>query len=127
MLDYIMCGFIGFVTDINNKQINSISKKFNIYFDKLNERGPDYSEIKKITYKSKIIQVGFSRLAIQDLKSSSNKIFYNDNSIILFNGEIYNHRELKEKYLSGLKLSSNTDTEVLFNLYQISFIGSQDA
>jgi len=113
-----MCGFIGFITDINNKQIDSISNKFNIYFDKLKERGPDYSEVKKITYKSKIIQVGFVRLAIQDLKNNSNKIFYNNGGIILFNGEIYNFKEFKKKYLSDLDLTTNTDTEVLFNLYQ---------
>ena len=46
-----MCGFIGFISDINNKQIDTISKKFNIYFDRLKERGPDYSEVKKIQYK----------------------------------------------------------------------------
>ena len=70
-----MCGFIGFISDINNKQIDTISKKFNIYFDRLKERGPDYSEVKKIQYKSKLIQIGFVRLAIQDLEKNSNKIF----------------------------------------------------
>ena len=114
-----MCGFIGFITDINNKQIEAISKKFNTYFDQLKERGPDYSEIKKIKYKSKFIQVGFVRLAIQDLGNSSNKIFYDDNSILLFNGEIYNYRELKKKYLQSYQFSTNTDTEVLYKLFQI--------
>ena len=113
-----MCGFIGFITDINNKQIEAISKKFNTYFDQLKERGPDYSEIKKIKYKSKFIQVGFVRLAIQDLGSSSNKIFYDENSILLFNGEIYNHKELKKKYLKNYQFSTNTDTEVLYKLFQ---------
>ena len=90
-----MCGFIGFISDINNKQIDSISQKFNIYFDRFKERGPDYSEV-KIKFKSKIIQVGFVRLSIQDLNKKSNKIFYDDNNLILFNGEIYNHIELKK-------------------------------
>ncbi len=113
-----MCGFIGFISDINNNQIDSISKKFNIYFDKLKQRGPDYSEIKKIKFKSKIIQVGFARLSIQDLNKNSNKIFCNDNNLILFNGEIYNHNELKEKYLQNQNFSTSTDTEVLFKLLQ---------
>ena len=101
-----MCGFIGFISDINNKQIDSISQKFNIYFDRLKERGPDYSEVKKIKFKSKIIQVGFVRLSIQDLNKKSNKIFYDDNNLILFNGEIYNHIELKKKYLQNYNFST---------------------
>ena len=113
-----MCGFIGFITDINNKQLDEISEKFNIYFNKLKERGPDYSIVKKIKFKSKLIQVGFSRLAIQDLNESSNRIFYNDENLILFNGEIYNHISLKEKYLGDKKISTKTDTEILHKLFQ---------
>ena len=113
-----MCGFIGFITDINNKQLDEISEKFNIYFNKLKERGPDYSIVKKIKFKSKLIQVGFSRLAIQDLNESSNRIFYNDENLILFNGEIYNHISLKEKYLGDEKISTKTDTEILHKLFQ---------
>ncbi len=113
-----MCGFIGFISDSNNKQIDSISQKFNIYFGKLKERGPDYSEIKKIKFKSKIIQVGFVRLSIQDLNKNSNKIFYNNDNLLLFNGEIYNHLELREKYLQNYNFSTNTDTEVLFKLFE---------
>jgi len=114
-----MCGFIGFISDINNKQIDTISKKFNIYFDRLKERGPDYSEVKKIQYKSKLIQIGFARLAIQDLEKNSNKIFCDDYSVLLFNGEIYNQQELKKKHLQNEQFSTNTDTEVLFKLFQV--------
>ena len=113
-----MCGFIGFITDINNKQLEEISEKFNIYFNKQKERGPDYSIVKKIKFKSKLIQVGFSRLAIQDLNESSNRIFYNDENLILFNGEIYNHISLKEKYLGDEIISTKTDTEILHKLFQ---------
>ena len=113
-----MCGFIGFISDSNNKQIDSILQKFNIYFGKLKERGPDYSEVKKIKFKSKIIQVGFVRLSIQDLNKNSNKIFYNNDNLLLFNGEIYNHVELREKYLQNYNFSTNTDTEVLFKLFE---------
>jgi asparagine synthase (glutamine-hydrolysing) len=36
--------------------------------------------------------------------------------VIVFNGEIYNFRELQEKYLSGVALHSHSDTEVLLHL-----------
>ncbi len=111
-----MCGFIGFISDINNKQISLYEEKFRHYLNELNNRGPDYTETKKIIFKNKIIRVGFSRLAIQDLNSSSNKIFYNDNAILLFNGEIYNKKILKQKYLSNTLMNTTSDTEVLFNL-----------
>lgn len=111
-----MCGFIGFISDINNKQISLYEEKFQHYLYELNNRGPDYTETKKIFFKNKIIHVGFSRLAIQDLNPNSNKIFYNDNAILLFNGEIYNQKILKQKYLSDTLLNTSSDTEVLFNL-----------
>ena len=111
-----MCGFIGFISDINNKQISLYEEKFQHYLYELNNRGPDYTETKKIFFKNKIIHVGFSRLAIQDLNPKSNKIFYNDKAILLFNGEIYNQKILKQKYLSDTLLNTSSDTEVLFNL-----------
>ena len=70
-----MCGFIGFISDINDNQLSVYEEKFQHYFDELNNRGPDYKETKKIILKNKIIHVGFSRLAIQDLSPKSNKIF----------------------------------------------------
>ena len=113
-----MCGFIGFITDINNKQIDGISKKFDIYFNSLKERGPDYFEVKKFKFKSKLIQVGFARLSIQDLNKNSNRIFCNDDNLILFNGEIYNQVQLKNKYLKDQKFFTKTDTEILHKLFQ---------
>ena len=114
-----MCGFIGFISNINDKQNEIISKKFDIYYNELKKRGPDYSEIKTIKFKSKIIQIGFVRLSIQDTSQNSNKIFYDDNNVILFNGEIYNFIELKNKYLSKETFETLTDTEVLFKLYKL--------
>lgn len=111
-----MCGFIGFISDINDKQNSFFFEKFKFYLNELNNRGPDYSEVKKIIYKNKLIYVGFKRLAIQDLGNSSNKIFCNDDNLLLFNGEIYNKKELREKYLLNSDLETNTDTEVLFTL-----------
>ena len=111
-----MCGFIGFISDINDKQISHYDKKFKLYLEKLNNRGPDYTETKKISFNNKIIQVGFSRLAIQDLSPISNKIFHNQRGLLLFNGEIYNQKILRDKYLNSEEFYTSTDTEVLFYL-----------
>ena len=114
----LMCGFIGFITDIKNKENSLIYKKFDFYFNELKKRGPDFSQVKKIIYKSKIIQLGFVRLAIQDLNEKSNKIFYDNDRIILFNGEIYNVNTLKQKYFNEHNFDTNSDTELLFELYK---------
>ena len=60
--------------------------------------------------------MGFNRLAIIDLNSNANKIFYNDQYAFLFNGEIYNIENLKKKYLIKYKFETKTDTEILFRL-----------
>ena len=111
-----MCGFIGFVTDINDKRISIYEEKFQHYLNQLKNRGPDYTETKQIFLKDKFIKIGFSRLAIQDLNQNANKIFHNDNAILLFNGEIYNKKYLKRTYIDDIILTTSTDTEVLFNL-----------
>ena len=60
-----MCGFIGYILNQEIKKEKEIENKFNIYFNELKNRGPDYSESKKIKHKDKIINVGFARLAIE--------------------------------------------------------------
>ncbi len=113
-----MCGFIGFVSDVNDNNNTIYQDKLSIYLEKLKNRGPDFSQQLKFNYKNKIIHIGFARLAIQDLKSTSNKIFFNDNYAILFNGEIYNCKEIKKEFLNEEKFETSTDTELLFKLLQ---------
>ncbi len=117
-----MCGFIGYILNKGNKKEKEIEEKFNVYFKELERRGPDFSEHKNIKHNNKLIKVGFARLSIQDLSESANKIFYNNEYVLLFNGEIYNHGELKKKYFNNEKFQTETDTEVLFKfLIKFSF------
>ena len=112
-----MCGFIGYISNKSDLKNQDYENKFNKYLIKLKNRGPDYTEKKKIFAFEKILNFGFSRLAIQDLSEKSNKIFSNNNKILLFNGEIYNFLELKRKYFYDHKFETNTDTELLFKLF----------
>ena len=59
-----------------------------------------------------------SRLNIIDLKSRSNQPFYSDDLILIFNGEIYNYLELREKLKKKYFFKTNSDTEVLLNCYK---------
>lgn len=118
MLIKVMCGFIGYITNKNNSKNKELEKKLNKYLFFLNNRGPDFQEEKKINDYNNNIHVGFSRLAIQDLNSEANKIFYYKDKMLLFNGEIYNFIELKNKYFINEKFETSTDTELLFKMFE---------
>jgi len=112
-----MCGIAGI---IKKKTITYQDKKtFNAMLKSIKHRGPDSSGFFN---NSKII-IGMNRLSIIDIKNGKQPIEDKNNQII-FNGEIYNFKELKKKYLSREKFKTNTDTEVLlrgYNKYGISF------
>jgi asparagine synthase (glutamine-hydrolysing) len=64
--------------------------------------------------------IGMRRLKIIDLNTGEQPIFNEDRSLaIVFNGEIYNYRELREKLQSrGHHFKTRSDTEVILHLYE---------
>ncbi|MEW6088400.1 MAG: asparagine synthase (glutamine-hydrolyzing) [bacterium] len=94
---------------------NKYSKKeFLSALELLHHRGPDAMGYVKITN----IQIGHKRLKILDMEDRSNQPFYSrdERHVIIFNGEIYNYRELaREHNITPLKTTS--DTEVIVELY----------
>ena len=107
-----MCGIVGFTNNIDNAD-----KVLGKMMDRIKHRGPD-AEGK---YVDDNIALGHRRLSIIDVSSSGDQpIFNEDNSlIIIFNGEIYNYKEIREELINaGHKLSTNTDTEVLLHGYE---------
>ena len=105
-----MCGFVGFVD--KNKNKDKIIKKM---ADIIKHRGPDSDGY----YTDDFIALGFRRLSIIDL-SGGNQPIYSENkdNVIVFNGEIYNYKELREELIKkGYKFKTNTDTEVILNGY----------
>ncbi len=77
-------------------------------------RGPDHTAI----YEDKDVVLGHNRLSIIDLNNKANQPFFStDNQIVLvFNGEIYNFKELKLK-LKSYQFKTNSDTEVFLAAY----------
>lgn len=75
-------------------------------------RGPDSKGFLKDN--SLGINLGFCRLSFQDLSSAASQPMVSKNWILLFNGEIYNFKDLRSKYQkSGFTFESKSDTEVI--------------
>jgi asparagine synthase (glutamine-hydrolysing) len=98
-----MCGIIGANFSIDN--FESITKI-------MSNRGPDNLDIKQIDNNI----FGHTRLQIIDLDSEANQPMLFDGLLIVFNGEIYNYKELI--YTENLSCKTKSDTEVIIRLYQ---------
>lgn len=86
--------------------------------DRMSARGPDGCGV----WSSSDQRVGFGhrRLSIIDLSEDGAQPMTDADTgnVIVFNGEIYNHRELRRKLeAKGCRFHSNSDTEVLLHLY----------
>ncbi len=111
-----MCGFTGFFSD-NTQLINreEIIKKMS---DTIIHRGPDSEGF----FTDGFVALGFRRLSIIDLEGGDQPIHSQDGRyVIVFNGEIYNYRELRKdlEEQNGCVFSTNSDTEVILNTYTI--------
>jgi asparagine synthase (glutamine-hydrolysing) len=82
----------------------------------LKRRGPDFQDI----YHDSQVGLGHRRLSIIDTSAAANQPMWDESSryCIVFNGEIFNFKELREKLrLRGISFFSESDTEVLLKLY----------
>jgi len=80
----------------------------------MKNRGPDNQEHLGFNFKKKKILFFHSRLKIIDLNNRSNQPFIKFNKIMIYNGEIYNFKEIKNKLIKlGYKFETTSDTEVL--------------
>ena len=105
-----MCGIFG---HLGNKI--RVKDDYYLMLKLLDHRGPDSKNL-YYDINNKVV-LGHTRLSIIDLNSNANQPMQIDHLKIVFNGEIYNFKELKKKYLNDIKFFSNSDTEVILRLY----------
>ncbi|MCR4995776.1 MAG: asparagine synthase (glutamine-hydrolyzing) [Butyrivibrio sp.] len=109
-----MCGICGFIT---KKRITE--EQLRIMNDTMYHRGPDDSGV-EIYDGSNGYSIGFAqrRLSIMDLSPLGHQPMHSENGRIsvVYNGEIYNYRELKEE-LSDYEFKSTCDTEAIIAAY----------
>ncbi len=111
-----MCGIVGF-TSFKDLGFDK-EKVLTTMCDSILHRGPDDSGI-EIQRK---INLGFRRLSIVGLETGHQPMFsFDRKQVIVFNGEIYNYKELKSRLeKQGFPFKTGSDTEVILNLYKKS-------
>ena len=109
-----MCGIAGYIgTDLISREL--ILKTLHL----MKRRGPDYSNNKSFEFNNDInVNLLHSRLSIIDLDQRSNQPFSIYPYTLIFNGEIYNYKELRSLLVKrGVKFKTSSDTEVLLQMY----------
>lgn len=115
-----MCGFVGLFdarTETNKQrgQLLEMSKK-------IRHRGPDWSGV----YLDDRTILCHERLAIVDPISGGQPLYARNKQLVLaVNGEIYNHRLLREQFKDRFEFQTESDCEVILALYQekgVSFL-----
>jgi len=109
-----MCGITGIVQFNRDKAIAPAVLKN--MCDSIYHRGPDDDGL----YMSRNVGLGFRRLSIIDLSTGHQPLSnQNDSVYIVFNGEIYNYLEQRQKLIQkGYIFKTTTDTEVILHLYE---------
>lgn len=112
-----MCGVIG-VWERNSARKQTTQQEVWDALGSLRHRGPDDQGVCECDLGGPIL--GHARLSILDLSSLGHQPMRSSDGryAITFNGEIYNHLELRAELESlGARFSSRTDTEVVLNGY----------
>jgi asparagine synthase (glutamine-hydrolysing) len=108
-----MCGILGAFYSQNNV---CVDHKIDAAMHALRYRGPDSRGLDKYLLADGIIYFGHVRLSIIDLTSGGHQPMSSQDGryTIIFNGEIYNYKELREELkIGGVLFTSDSDTEVL--------------
>lgn len=110
-----MCGISGIISKKTLSQ-NDIAQ-LSASVKAMNKRGPDSQG----TFVHDKVGLGHARLSIMDTSSAASQPFVHEdgNHVLVFNGEIYNFKELREPLeKEGITFRTHSDTEVLLELYK---------
>ena len=106
-----MCGICG-EFKFNGKSFNDV--KLTNLMSSISNRGRD----SKGTFKNTDIFLGHHRLSIIDTSDKSNQPMVIENYVIVFNGIIYNYKDIRQKLIAkGHVFKSTGDTEVVIRSY----------
>jgi len=119
-----MCGILGQIA-LNERRISNLGHNLKVMSDILAHRGPDGSG----QWQSDNGQVGFAhrRLAVIDLSETAAQPMLGPNGTsITYNGEIYNHVELRDALKYTWSFRTQSDTECVLAAYERYGLGCVD-
>ncbi len=109
-----MCGLIGFLS--NHREASSAKAAVEGSLTEMRHRGPDEGGV----WSDDDVVIGFRRLSIIDLDHSHQPLPYLDGRYwLIFNGEIYNYLELRERLRTefGAQFATDGDGEAIVAAY----------
>jgi len=101
-----MCAIFGIVGSYDEK-------KAKLSLAKLSHRGPDFCGVEQTNN----LFFAHQRLSIQDINTRSHQPMKHEKTLLSFNGEIYNFKELKKDLACGFEFKTNSDSEVIIAAY----------
>jgi asparagine synthase (glutamine-hydrolysing) len=111
-----MCGIAGFC-DFSNTLSEEVLQNMT---RALAHRGPDAEGFSFLQEKECGLGLGHRRLSILDLSDRGKQPLHRDNLAIVFNGEIYNFKEIRDELIKlGFSFKTDTDTEVILVAYKV--------
>ena len=107
-----MCGIAGVI----GGNVPDLDQIVETMLSTIEHRGPD----DKGTWVVPGIGLGMQRLSIIDIADGHQPMISEAGNVIVFNGEIYNYRNLRDELIAlGISLSSHSDTEVILRGYEV--------
>ncbi len=110
-----MCGIIG-AANFRNTSLSHAENDFSDRMDRMNYRGPDAQDL--WTHPKAPVTLGHLRLSILDLSTDGTQPMHLETASglysMVFNGEVYNYREIREELITlGYTFKTTTDSEVI--------------
>ena len=121
-----MCGIFGILSNKQSYSLDYFEKTLNSVAQILRHRGPDHFAFETLDISSSSnreqssLSLGHTRLSIIDLSDGGHQPMSSADGrfIIVFNGEIYNFKELRTELSSiGYEFTTESDTEVLLHAW----------
>lgn len=108
-----MCGIAGYIAPRGHCQ-DTTTELLKAALKAQHHRGPDAAR----SFVCEQVGLAHNRLSILDLSASGNQPMWSrsGNTVIVYNGEVYNYRELASTY--GLETRTQTDTEVIVEVFE---------
>lgn len=110
-----MCGIAGFIDFKKKSTLQDVHRMSAC----LQHRGPDGDGSFFTETQNAVIGFGHRRLSIIDLSETANQPMHYNGLHIIFNGEIYNYNEIRDRLISlGHQFQTHSDTEVILHAWQ---------